>query len=70
MKIELCPETGLCSIVKDDGNKVDLIPAEVSQLKEGAGEEGKVKAVLGEIDDDFADGLSVEEIAEIASTIK
>ena len=26
LNIQLCPETGICSIIKENGKKVDLIP--------------------------------------------
>lgn len=70
MRIELCPETGICSIMKDDGKRVDLIPDEVSQLKEASGDGGKIKGVLAGIDNGFAESLSSEEAAQIASELK
>ena len=69
MRIEQCPETGICSIVKDDGMKVDLISVEVSLIKETCGDEGKIRDVLASIDNGFTESLSSEEIADIASKL-
>ena len=70
MRIELCPETGICSIIKDNGKKVDLIQEEVNQIKEGSGDVGKIKDVIANIDNVFAESLSLEEITQIASEVK
>ena len=68
LNIQLCPETGICSIIKEDGKKVDLMPDEVTQLRDAADGE-RVKQVLGEIDDSFAEALDAEETAHIATTL-
>ena len=41
MRIELCPETGIGMIVKDDGKKIDLIPDEVTQVREASGDQAR-----------------------------
>ncbi len=69
MRIEQCPETGICSIMKDDGRKVDLISAETSLITGASGDEGKIRDVLAAIDSGFAESLSSEEIAQIASKL-
>ena len=69
MRIEQCTETGICSIVKDDGRKVDLISAEASLIKGASGDEGKIRDVLATIDNGFEESLSSEEIAHIASKL-
>jgi hypothetical protein len=69
LNIQLCPETGICSIIKEDGKKVDLMPDEVAQLRE-AGDADGVKKVLGDIDGSFAEGLDAEESAQIAANLK
>ena len=68
--IEQCPETGICSIVKEDGVKVDLMPNEAADIREAAGDAEKIKAVIGEADSSFADGLEASELSEIAEEIK
>lgn len=70
LNIELCPETGICSIIKKDGKKVDLMPGEVAELREASGNTEGIKAAISEADDTFADGLDPDEIAQIASRIK
>jgi hypothetical protein len=37
INIELCPETGICSIIKGNGSKIDLMPDEVSRVRLAAG---------------------------------
>ena len=70
MRIELCPETGICSIVNEDGKKVDLMPDEVDQIKEASGDPGKIRVVLAGIDNGFAGSLSLEELVQISSEVK
>lgn len=70
MRIELCPETGICSIMKEDGKRVDLISDEVNQIKEASGDSGKIRIVLASIDNGFAESLSLEELARISSEVK
>ncbi|NOY75517.1 MAG: hypothetical protein GXP32_06965 [Kiritimatiellaeota bacterium] len=35
--IEQCPETGICSIVKENGAKVDLTPGEAAEIRDTPG---------------------------------
>lgn len=70
MRIELCSETGICSVIKDDGKKADLIRDEVIQIKDASGDQEKIKNVFAQIDNSFADSLSSEEITRIASEVK
>ena len=70
LKIELCPETGICSIVKEDGKKIDLMPDEVAGLCEVSGNPEGIKAAISEVDDGFADGLAPDEIIQISSRLK
>ena len=69
LNVELCPETGICSIIKEDGSKVDMIAHEVDQLRQAAGNSEKVKAVLGQVDPSFSDGLSADELEQLSSQI-
>lgn len=66
LNIQLCPETGICSIIKGDGSKIDLIPDEVSQLRDASGDRDVIRQALAEIDPDFAEGLDSEEIDQIS----
>ena len=70
MRIELCPETGICSILKEDGKRVDLMPDEVAQIKEASGDSGKISVVLASVDTSFAGSLSSEELSQISTEVK
>ena len=70
LNIQHCPETGICSIIKENGNKIDLMPFEVNQLREAVNDPQKIKAVLADVDKDFSDGLDNEEIAQLSSDVK
>jgi len=70
LNIELCPETGICSIIKENGKKVDLMPGEVVELRNASGNADGIKQAIAEADDAFADGLDVDEIAQISSRLK
>jgi hypothetical protein len=70
LNIEMCPETGICSIMKENGGKVDLVSAEVDQLRQAAGDREKTKAVLAQIDAGFSGSLEGEELAQLAEEIK
>ncbi len=70
LNIELCPETGICSIIKEDGKKVDLMPGEVADLREASGNADGIKQAIAEADDTFAEGLDADEIAQIAGKLK
>lgn len=70
LNIELCPETGICSIIKEDGKKVDLMPGEVAELRDASGNPEGIKQAIAEADHAFAGGLDSDEIAQIASRLK
>ncbi|MEN8254111.1 MAG: hypothetical protein ABFR33_01455 [Verrucomicrobiota bacterium] len=70
LNIELCPETGICSIIKEGGKKIDLMPNEVFDLREASGNPEKIKEAIAEVDDGFADGLDPDEIAQISGRLK
>jgi hypothetical protein len=69
MTIEVCPETGICSIVRADASKIDLMPDEVAALREADGDVTAIKAVLAESDTAFAAGLSAAEITLIGQKL-
>ena len=64
LTIELCPETGICSIVKGDGTKIDLMPDEVAGLKDVTDSEA-VKKAIEEVDSTFAKSLDASELAQL-----
>ena len=63
--IEQCPETGIASIVRDSGAKVDLMPDEVGELRTSSGAEA-IRAVIANADAGFAASLTLPELAQIA----
>ncbi len=69
LNIQLCPETGICSIIKGDGNKIDLMPDEVSQVRDASGNPDAIRQALARIDSDFAEGLDSEEIGQISNEL-
>ena len=70
LNIQLCPETGICSIIKSDGKKIDLMPDEVSQLKDAGGDAAAIKKALAEVDEDFAAQLDSEEVDQVSKQLK
>ncbi len=70
LNIQLCPETGICSIIKGDGTKVDLMPGEVNSLREASGNPDSVRNVIAEVDRGFATLLASEDIDQLASELK
>ena len=69
LKIQLCPETGICSIIKSDGNKIDMIPSEVSQLRDASGNPDAIRQALAQIDAGFAEGLDSAEIDQVSNEL-
>ena len=70
LNIELCPETGICSILKEDGKKIDLMPDEVGDLRDASGNPDAIRQALSEIDDVFSDGLAPDEVSQISDRLK
>ena len=70
LNIELCPETGICSIIKGDGQKVDLMPDEVGAVRNATGRSDAIKAAIAEADPAFAATLDVEDLQQLAYTLK
>ncbi len=70
LNVQLCPETGICSIVKADGRKIDLMPDEVNALRDAAGDQAAIRRALAEVDSDFAGGLEPGEIAQVSRRLK
>jgi hypothetical protein len=70
LNIQLCPETGICSIIKNDGSKVDLMPEEVKNLKSALANPDSARQVLAEADAAFAASLAPEELKQLAAGLK
>ena len=70
LNIQLCPETGICSIIKADGQKVDLMPNEIGEVRDASGEAETIKRVLDEVDSGFAAALTPEELQQLSATFK
>jgi len=67
INVQLCPETGICSIIRGDGTKVDLLPDEVSKIRDASDNPDAIRQVLSAIDSIFAEnlkrlGAEIEEI--------
>ena len=69
MDVELCPETGICSIVRASGTKADLMPDEVRALREAGNDLAKIKQVIAGADDTFAGELTETELRQIAVSV-
>jgi hypothetical protein len=70
LNIELCPETGICSIMKKDGTKVDLMPDEVSELRAASVNPDSARQVLAQVDAGFAESLAPDELKQLAARLK
>lgn len=70
LNIELCPETGICSIMKKDGTKVDLMPDEVKSLQGALANPDAARQVIAEADAGFAAALAPEEMQQLAARLR
>ncbi len=69
INIELCPETGICSLMKSDTSKADLMPFEVDDIRNAIGDATKIREIIAEADATFANMLSDEELIELAKKL-
>ena len=69
LNIQQCPETGICSLIKASGEKVDLMPDEVNQLREAVADPQKIQAVLATIDPAFSAQLDDEELGQLSAEL-
>ncbi len=60
----------MCSIIKKNGTKVDLMPDEVKDLRKAWDNPDAARKVLSEADADFAESLDMEEINQLAAHLK
>jgi len=70
LNIQLCPETGICSIIRKNGTKVDLMPDEVKNLREASNNPIAARQVIADADADFAKSLESDEINQLAAQLK
>lgn len=70
LNIELCAETGICSVFKADGTKVDLMPDEVAAVRAADGDLTALKKAVSEADEKFAAALTSGEAAELTATLR
>lgn len=69
LNVEVCPETGICSILGAAGAKADLMPAELQALREAGGDLKQLRAIIGEADPAFAATLSDEALKQLAAEV-
>lgn len=65
MIIEICRESGICSLIKPDG-RADLMPTEAADINAAAGDVEQIRNVIAEADPKFAAALEAAELQEIA----
>ena len=70
LNVELCPETGISSIIKTNGEKIDHMPDEVATLRDAAKDPDAVRNTLATVDSAFAEGLDPAEITEVTESLK
>lgn len=70
LDIHLCPETGICSVIKEDGTKIDMMPGEVDDIRNANGDAEKIKEVLSQVDPKFTDKLESTELGQISEGLK
>ncbi len=70
LNIQLCPETGICSVIKEDRTKIDMMPDEVVQLRKASGDTEKSKEILAQIDAAFSASLDTEELHQLSEEIE
>lgn len=68
--VEICPETGVCSLIRPDNTKADLLPGEVSAIASFAGKPEAIRAVIGASDEGFAARLTTLELEQIGRELK
>ena len=69
LTIELCPETGICSIIKDNGTKVDLMPDEVEAIRVAGSNAEEIRSVIANCDTDFAQALDAQALKQVAQKV-
>ena len=70
LDVQVCPETGICSLIRPDGSKIDLMPDEAARLRAVAGKPEAMRSLLADVDAGFAGKLDARELGEIAAGLK
>jgi hypothetical protein len=65
--IERCPETHIVSIVKEGGEKVDLMPDEAAAIQQAGSDTAAIRTLVAACNKAFAEGLTEDELNEIAA---
>lgn len=68
--IQMCPETGICSIMNEQGGKIDMIAGEVDELRGAADDPQRLKDLLSQVDSSFSEALTDAELARLAQGIR
>ena len=69
LTIELCPETGICSIIKDNGTKVDLMPDEVEAIRVAGSNAEEIRSDIANCDTDFAQALDAQALKQVSQKV-
>jgi len=69
IEVHICPETGICTILKEGGTKVDLMPDEAQAIRGADGDADTIREVISRSDGTFAEALEQEEIDSIAKGV-
>lgn len=69
LQVELCPETGICSLIRPDSSKIDLMPDEVEAIRTAAGNPDKIRQVLADCDGTFAAALAPNDLAHLVKEL-
>lgn len=70
LNIQVCPETGICSLIRPNGAKVDLMPDEVVSLRAALASPGAARQVIADADAGFAESLSQAELDQLSAGLK
>ena len=70
IRVEVCSETGVCSLIRLDNTQTDLLPGEVAAIAAFAEQPEAVRAVIGAADDAFAARLTTTELEQIARELR
>ncbi len=69
LRVEVCSETGICSMVKGGTNKIDLLSFEADEIRAAKGDAEVIRKVVAECDTGFAGELDDEDIKGIAAKL-
>ena len=70
LQVEVCPETGMCSIVRENAGKADLMPDEVAALRDAGDDLAKIRAIVAAGDAGFAASLTDQELRRISADVR